>query len=294
MQKIVPNLWFDRNAEEAAEFYSSAFPEASITHTTYYPTEGLPDFQAEMAGEVLTVEFEIGGYRLVGINAGPEFPINPSVSFMLNFDPSVDSHAIDHLDALWAALSDGGQALMPLDTYDFSPHYGWIQDRYGVSWQLMLTNPEGDPRPFLIPSLMFGHTAEGRAGEAIEFYTSLFGGRIGTVTRYPQEAGAVAGNVMFADFQLFGQWFAAMDAADQTFTFTCGVSLQLDCADQAELDRYWEQLSSVPEAEQCGWCTDRFGLAWQVVPANLGELMSAPHAYSTLMDMKKIEIAGFG
>ncbi|MFZ1284913.1 MAG: VOC family protein [Propionicimonas sp.] len=294
MQRIVPNLWFDHTAAEAADFYTSVFPQGRVTHTQRYPTEGLADFQAELAGQVLMVEFELAGYRFIGINAGPEFPVNPSVSFMLNFDPSVDPQAREHLDELWAALSEGGQALMPLQEYDFSPHYGWVQDRYGVSWQLMLTNPSGDPRPFIVPSIMFGHTIQGRAKEGIDFYTSVFGGRIGTVALYPEQAGPVAGSVMFADFEVLGQWFAAMDAAGQDFTFNCGVSLMVECADQAELDRYWEQLSAVPEAEQCGWCADRFGLSWQLVPVNLGELMTAPDSFEKLMGMKKIEIAAFG
>jgi len=99
---------------------------------------------------------------------------------------------------------------------------------------------------------------------------------------------------MYADFRLRDQWFAAMDAADQTFTFTPGVSLLVWCDGQEELDRYWEQLSSVPEAEQCGWCVDKFGLSWQLVPDNLNELMTRPDAYATLMGLKKIEISAFG
>ncbi len=293
MQRIVPNVWFDHDAAEAAEFYAAIFPDGRVLDTQYYPNEGLLDFQAEMADKVLSARLELAGYQLTAINAGAEFPVNPSVSFLVNFDPSVDPQARGHLDDMWAALSDGGRALMPLQVYPFSPRYGWVQDRFGVSWQLMLTNPEGEPRPFIIPSLMFGHTVQGRAEEAIEFYTTLLAGRTGTVARYPREAGPVAGEVMFADFQMLDQWFAAMDAADQDFTFSPGVSLMLLCADQAELDRYWERLSAVPEAEQCGWCADKFGLSWQVVPGNMDELMTRPGAYASLMEMKKIEIAAF-
>lgn len=296
MQRIVPNLWFDHTAAEAAAFYTSVFPNARVTDTQYYPTDGLPDFQKDFAGDVLMVEFEIDGYRIIGINAGPEFPITPSLSFMLNFDPSRDEAAREHLDALWAALSDGGRALMPLGEYDFSPHYGWVQDRYGVSWQLILTDPGGDPRPFIVPSLLFGDGVQNRAGEALDFYAEVFPGtRKGTLVRYSEQVGpATPGAVMFADLEIGGQWFAFMDSGvDQGFSFTCGVSLMLECADQAELDRYWEQLSAVPEAEQCGWCADRFGVSWQVVPANLGELMQGPDAYQKLLEMKKIDITAF-
>jgi predicted 3-demethylubiquinone-9 3-methyltransferase (glyoxalase superfamily) len=294
MQRIVPNLWLDHAAAEAADFYTSVFPGGKVIETVHYPTEGLPDFQADMAGDVLTVEFELGGYRLIGINADATFRPNPSVSFFVNFDPSVDPDARRHLDELWAALSEGGKVLMELQEYPFSPHYGWVEDRYGVSWQLMLTDPDGDPRPFIIPSIMFGHTALGRAAEAMDYYTSVFGGRLGTVFPYPAEAGPMAGQVMFGEFQALDQWFATMDAADQDFTFTCGVSLMVYCHGQEELDRWWSQLSAVPDAEQCGWCADKFGLSWQLVPDNLDELMSKPGAFEKLMQMGKIEIAAFG
>ncbi len=296
MQRIVPNLWFDHQAAEAAAFYTNAFPDAWITETIHYPTEGLLDFQKEFAGDVLTVEFEIRGYRFIAINAGPEGSVNPSISFMLNFDPGVDPDARAHIDALWADLSEGGEALMPLGDYDFSSHYGWIKDKYGVTWQLMLTNPGSEPPPFLVPSLMFTEAVQNRAGEAIDYYTSVFGGQVGTVMHYPEEAdSAAAGGVMFGDFTLLDQWFAAMDSGvTHGFTFSFGVSLMVECADQAELDRYWSQLSSVPDAEQCGWCADKFGVSWQLVPANMAELMSKPGSYEKLMNMKKIEVAAFG
>lgn len=296
MQKIVPSLWFDHVAAEAANFYAEVLPGATVTDTQYYPTEGLLDFQQEFAGKELTVEFEVQGYRFVAINAGPQFRVNPSVSFMLNFDPSRDERAREHLDEAWAALSDGGSELMPLGEYEFSPHYGWIQDRFGVSWQLILTDAAGDPRPFVIPNLLFGGPAQNRAGEAMEYYTSVFeGARTGDVWRYPDAVGpAPAGSIMFGELNLFGQWFALMDSAvEQDFTFNPGVSLMLQCEDQEELDRYWHELSAVPEAEQCGWLVDRFGLSWQVVPANMGELMQAPGSFEKLMAMKEIEISAF-
>lgn len=294
MQKIVPNLWFDHTAEEAAQFYTSVFPNSRIVDVQRYPEDGLPDFQKEFAGQPVTVEFDLGGYRMVGINAGPEFRPNPSVSFFVNFDPSVDDHAREHLDELWAALTAEGSVLMPLQEYPYSQRYGWVEDKWGVSWQLMLTNPDGEPRPFIIPSLMFGSTVQGRAKEAVDYYLALFDGRPGTIAAYPAEAGPMSGQIMFADFQLLGQWLAVMDAADQDFTFSPGVSLLVYCHGQDELDRWWAELSAVPEAEQCGWCQDKFGLSWQLVPDNLDELMAGPDAYAKLMSMGKIEISAFG
>lgn len=152
VQKIVPNLWFDGNAREAAEFYVSVFSDGKIISTEYYPEtaeEGLADFQLQFAGKVLTVEFEIMGMRFVAINAGPEFKFNESVSFAV------------------------------------------------------------------------------------------------------------------------------------------------PCKDQGEIDYYWDKLSSVPEAEQCGWCKDKFGLSWQIVPADMSELMKKPGAFKTLMNQHKIVISEY-
>lgn len=297
MQKITPNLWFDGDAAEGGDFYASAFRGARAETTSHYPSEGLPDFQRGFAGKPLTVAVDIDGFSLLLINAGPTYRPNLSLSFMVNFDPSSDVAAEEHLDEVWTKLSEGGRVLMPLGEYPFSARYGWVEDRFGVSWQLILTDPEGEPRPFIMPAFLFGAAAQNRAREAIDYYTSVLpDARIGTMVDYPQQSGpAVAGAVMFADVTLAGQWFVAMDAAvAQSESFTPGISLSIECADQAEIDRLWGALSSVPEAEQCGWCVDRFGVSWQVVPENMDELMKAPGAYQAMLEMKKLVIDGFG
>lgn len=152
MQKITPNLWFDGNAKEAAEFYVSVFPNSKIVSTSYYPSseeEGLADFQKDLAGKVLTVDFELFGQRFTAINAGPEFKFNESVSFLIT------------------------------------------------------------------------------------------------------------------------------------------------CEDQEEIDYYFEKLSSVPESEICGWCKDKYGLSWQVIPKGMDELIKKPGGFAKMMKMKKIIIADF-
>ncbi|HSW99099.1 MAG TPA: VOC family protein [Candidatus Saccharimonadales bacterium] len=151
-QTITPNLWFDGNAQEAVDFYLSAFPDGKILSTEHYPDstdDGLADFQKNLAGKVLTIEFELAGQQFTAINAGPEFKFNEAVSFAVT------------------------------------------------------------------------------------------------------------------------------------------------CKDQAEIDRLWEKLSSVPASEQCGWCKDKYGLSWQIVPENMGELMKKPGAFARMMQMKKIVIADF-
>lgn len=292
MQKIIPHLWFDKEAKQAAAFYCDAFPNAAITQTTVlHDTPG---------GDSEIVSFSLGGQDFMAISAGPLFKINPSISFILNFDPLQDDQAREHLEALWEKLSAGGTALMPLQEYSFSKLYGWVQDKYGVSWQLMLTNPEGEPRPFITPSLMFAGKNTNRAEEAVQFYLSVFkNAKQGTLARYLEDTGpAKKDALMFTDFMLEDQWFAAMDSGvEQGFTFNEAVSLLISCETQEEIDYYWEKLSAVPEAEQCGWLKDTFGVSWQVSPAILDTMMregspeQAARVTEAFLQMKKFDIA---
>jgi predicted 3-demethylubiquinone-9 3-methyltransferase (glyoxalase superfamily) len=212
----------------------------------------------------------------MAISAGPLFKFNPSVSFILNFDPSTDEQARNNLDALWAKLSPGGTPLMPLDKYPFSEHYGWIQDKYGVSWQLILTDPKGEERPFVTPSLLFVGANCGKAEEASDFYLSVFKHtKRGVIARYPQgQEPDKQGTIMFTDFMLENQWFAAMDSAhEHKFSFNEAISFIVSCGDQAEIDYYWEKLSAVPASEQCGWLKDKYGLSWQITPSEMDRMM---------------------
>lgn len=269
MQKIVPHLWYDKEAKEAAEFYASVFPNSKVTSVrTIHNTP---------SGDCDIVSFEVMGYQFMSISAGPYFKLNPAISFMVNFDPSKDPEAKTHLDSVWAKLIDGGKILMPLGTYPFSAHYGWVEDKYGVSWQLILTNPEGEDRPTIIPSMLFVKEMVGKTEEATDFYLSVFkNAKRGALVRWP--AGMEPereGAVMFTDFMLEGQWFAAMDSAqNHEFAFSEAVSLVVKCDTQEEIDDYWEKLSAVPEAEQCGWLKDKYGVSWQIVPAEMDTMMS--------------------
>jgi predicted 3-demethylubiquinone-9 3-methyltransferase (glyoxalase superfamily) len=301
MQKITPHLWFDKEAIEAAEFYASVFPDSKVTSKT--------QIHNTPSGDVDTVAFTVMGFNFMAISAGPLFKINPSISFMVNFDPSQDERARERIDEIWNQLIDGGKALMPLDTYPFSERYGWVEDKYGVSWQLIFTNPEGEERPLIIPSLLFVSEGNERAEEATDFYLSVFKNapatssgqaKRGAIARYPAGVeGGKEGTVMFTDFALEGQWFAAMDASSDVhkFAFNEAVSLMVYCKDQAEIDYYWEKLSAVPESEQCGWLKDRYGVSWQIVPENMEEMMQKgskeqiDRVTQAFLKMKKFDLA---
>lgn len=293
MQHIIPHLWFDKEAKEAADFYVSAFGNGSaVTHVS--------TLRNTPSGDCDTVAFDLGGHSFMAISAGPYFTRNPSVSFMVNFDPSREADARTRLDTLWETLSEGGKALMPLDAYPFSERYGWVQDKYGVSWQLILTDPQGDDRPLIIPSLLFVGDVCGKAEEAIDFYASVFkNAKRGATAYYP--AGMEPdkeGTLMFGDFQLENQWFAAMDSARMhDFGFNEAISLLVRCDTQDEIDRYWKALSAVPEAEQCGWLKDKYGLSWQIAPAALHEMLRdgdqerVDRVTQAFLQMKKFDLA---
>lgn len=250
-----------------------------------YPEEGVLDFQRSLAGETLTITLEIAGFQFILLNAGDEFRPTPALNFMLNFDPILGPDMGELQKLIWDRLCEDGRVLMDLGPYPFSGSYGWVEDRYGVSWQLILTNPEGEPRPFIVPSLMFGAREQNRAAAAQERWVEIFpNSRLGARAMYPEPTGpAVEGAVMFSEFQLAGLWLSAMDSAvEQPESFTPGISLLFAARDQQELDRIWTELSAVPEAEQCGWLTDEFGVSWQIVPDNIKELMKRPGAFGKI------------
>jgi predicted 3-demethylubiquinone-9 3-methyltransferase (glyoxalase superfamily) len=284
MQKITPHLWFDTEAVEAADFYSSTLPDSKVTNvTTIHNTP---------SGDTDIVSFELMGQPFMAISAGPLFKFTPAVSFLISCTTK------EEVDALWARLSEGGSVLMPLDSYPFSERYGWTEDRYGLSWQLMLGGEERGVQR-ITPALMFVGEACGKAEEAINLYTSVFpNSEIGPILRYgKEEEPDEEGTIKYASFLLDGQGFAAMDSArDHDFGFNEAISLIVNCETQEEIDHYWT-LSAVPEAEQCGWLKDRYGLSWQVVPSAMDEMLrdgtreQIARVTESFLQMKKFDLA---
>jgi predicted 3-demethylubiquinone-9 3-methyltransferase (glyoxalase superfamily) len=248
--------------------------------------------------EIFTVE--LLGQEFTLINAGPLFKFNPSVSFLV---PCITK---EEVDSSWKELSRGGTVLMELAEYPFSEKYGWTQDKYGVSWQVMLMGGGGEGeqkiKQRIIPTLMFVGKQCGKAEEAINFYASVFdNARVGDILHYSKgEEPDKEGTVKHAAFILEGQEFAAMDSArGHKFAFNEAISLMVHCQTQNEIDRYWEKLSADPKAEQCGWLKDKYGLSWQIVPNLMDEMLTEDNdrnknkiarVTEAFLQMKKLDI----
>ncbi len=284
MQKITPHLWFDKEAKEAAKFYTSVFKDSKINNTT--------TLHNTPSGTVDIVTIELLGQEFTLISAGPLFKFNPSVSFL------VACKTKDEVDALWEKLSEGGTALMELGEYPFSERYGWVQDRYGLSWQVMFMGGRKIKQK-ITPTLMFVGKQCGKAEEAINFYATVFhNAKVGDILRYSKgEEPDKEGTIKHAAFALEGQEFAAMDSARvHNFAFNEAISFMVHCETQEEIDYYWGKLSADPKAEQCGWLKDKYGVSWQIVPTIMDEMLKdkdkekLARVTEAFLKMKKFDI----
>lgn len=285
MQKIIPHLWFDKEAKEAADLYVSTFPNSKVKSATM--------LHNTPSGSVGIVTFELLGLEFQAINAGPLFKFNPSVSF------HVICKSKEEVDGIWKKLSPGGKALIELGAYPFSERYGWVQDKYGLSWQIFYA---GGPnvKQKITPVIMFVGGVCGKAEEAVNFWTSIYPElKIDTLQRYGKgEVPDREGTLKYGSFSLFGKEFGAMDSAhEHPFMFNEAISFIVKCSTQEEIDNYWHKLSAVPEAEQCGWLKDQYGFSWQVVPDGMDKLLGDKDKEKTdrvtqaFLVMKKLDIA---
>lgn len=286
MQKITPHLWFDTEAKEAAEFYVSVFGNDS-------KVKNVNTLHNTPSGTVDIVSFELSGQEFMAISAGPLFKFNPSVSF------SVTCKTKDEVDELWEKLSKNGMVLMELGAYPFSERYGWLQDKYGLSWQLIVMK-DIEIKQKITPMIMFVGDVCGRAEEAINFYVSVFrNAKVGNIFRYAKsQEPDKEGTVDHASFTLEDQQFAAMDSARiHHFNFNEAISFIVNCKTQEEIDYYWEKLSADLKAEQCGWLKDKFGLSWQITPVVMNEMLASndekkiARVTEAFLKMKKFNIA---
>ncbi|HQR94301.1 MAG: hypothetical protein B7Y15_00620 [Bacteroidetes bacterium 24-39-8] len=269
-EKTYPCLWFDGQAKAAATFYCSVFPNASILQES-----------------PMVVNWELNGQRFMGLNGGPMFQLNASISVFANFDN------IEALNLAWEKLVDGGSVLMPIDKYPWSERYGWLKDKFGLTWQLMLSDNN-----LLLPSMLFSNMQFGNAQSAMQFYTSIFpSSGIDVTELYGPENPEQAGKLMFGQMHLMDKPIILMDGpGDHYFQFNEALSFVVQCENQAEIDKYWNSLiANGGQESMCGWLKDKFGVSWQIIPASLSKLMSHSNngqkVMEALLKMRKLEIA---
>jgi len=294
MQKITPFLWFDSNAEEAVHFYTSHFKNSSIGKFSRYDKAGAAA-SGRPEGSVMTASFKLSGQDFTAINGGSHFKFNPSISFFVVFETEAE------IVNLWEKFNAGGMVLMELGKYDWSESYGWIQDKFGLSWQISL-GPKSDLGQWITPALLFVGKQHGQAEEAVRFYMSVFkNSSLEGILRYQAGDDEPAGTVKHAQFKLNDQVFMAMDSSfDHKFQFNEAISFVVNCDSQKEVDYYWAKLREGGDenAQQCGWLKDKFGVSWQIVPSVLFTFLQdkdpakSQRVMQAMLQMKKIEIAG--
>ncbi len=272
-QNIYPCLWFNGQAKEATVFYCNVFQDCRILDENN-----------------LVITFAAANEKFMCLNGGPDYKINPAVSFFVFVNNE------EEIDYTWNKLVKGGQVLMELNKYPWSEKYGWVQDQYGVSWQLFL-KPEQKQAQQIVPAFMFTGAVSSKAEEAIKYYVDLFPeSEVDQLNKYEAGENDKEDNIKHGTFTLNRHPFIAFDSSyDHGFSFNEGVSFVVSCKDQREIDLYWDKLSSDGEPGQCGWLKDKYGISWQIVPSALHELMRDPEkrkrVIDALMKMKKMDIA---
>jgi len=269
---IKPCLWFDNNAREAAEFYCSLFKNSKITSENQF-----------------MVAFDLNGAEIMGMNGGPMYKINPSISLFAVCE------SIDKTNQLWDKLFNGGSEMMTIDKYPWSERYGWLIDKFGMTWQISVVNNPED-KESIRPSMLFTNDLFGKAESAINFYKTIFNNSETEIILHYPEGDVNAGKVLYSEFKLNNYGIIAMDGPGvHDFSFNEGVSFMVECNTQDEIDHYWSKLTEGGHENRCGWLKDRFGVCWQIVPAVLGKLMSDPDKAArvgpVLMKMVKLDLA---
>jgi predicted 3-demethylubiquinone-9 3-methyltransferase (glyoxalase superfamily) len=291
MQKITPFLWFEKDMNAVVDYYASIFPDVS--------TSSSGELENTPSGTVQMKSISIFGTRFDLMTAGPYLSFNPTVSFIISCESQ------DEAQDLWNKIIKEGKELMPMQSYDFAPMFGWAQDKYGVSWQIMYMNGE---KPTNLPvqvgkivsTLMFCGDVCGRAEEAMNFYVSIFpNSHVDYSSPYDgsEPVDDDRAKTKHAGFTLDGTRFSVLDSGRKSpLTFQQAISFVVYCDNQKEIDYYWEKLTDGGAEVQCGWLNDKFGVPWQIVPKRMTEMMSTgtpeqiARVTEAFMKMKKFDI----
>ena len=270
-KSIYPCLWFDNNAQQAASFYCEVFQDAAILESNQMVTK-----------------LKAGGIELMLLNGGPKYKMTPAVSYFVYCNGEAE------INRLYEVLKENGSVLMPLAKYEWSPRYAWVQDKFGVNWQLDVEDINSKQK--IVPNLLFVNEKNKNVSAARAFYIKTFANSMELMDMpYPPAAGMGNGTLLFAQFKLNGFIINAMSSTLQhDYDFTPGNSFVVECDDQQEIDYLWETLGAGGRYDMCGWLSDQYGVSWQVVPSILPELMKdpqkAPGVIQAFLKMQKFDI----
>jgi len=234
--------------------------------------------------------WELCGQKFMGLDGGSKFKPNPSLSFFVTCETN------EEVDAIWEKLKQDAKIMMNLDKYDWSEYYGFLEDKFGISWQVFKGN-YSEVNQQIVPCFLFTDHRFGKANEAVNFYTSVFSNsKIDGILYYSEEEMHQKQIVKHAQFALDGTVFMAMDGAgEHNFSFNEAISFVINCDTQEQIDYFWNSFTKDGgEESMCGWCKDKFGFSWQIVPSILGELMSEPErgqrVMAAFLKMRKFDI----
>lgn len=283
MKKIIPHLWFDTQAKEATAFYATLFENSKI--------DNVSTIKDTPSGDCDIVSFTLADQKFMAISAGPYFKFTPAISFFVVFDSEAE------IQKVWDALVDGGTVMMPFQTYPWATKYGWLSDKYGVSWQLSMSDNHKLAQK-ITPMLMFTKEKAGMVKDAIVDYTSIFpNSKIDMMVPYDKGDGDTEGFIKHARFTLNGYDLTAMESTGpHNFTFNESISFIVKCENQEEIDFLWQKLSADPKSEQCGWLKDKYGVSWQITPTAMDAMMASGdqekinRVTQAFLKMKKFDI----
>ena len=272
-KEIYPCLWFDGQAKAAAEFYGNVFPDSKI-----------------ISHNPMVTMWELYGQKFMGLDGGPLFKANSSISFFVTCETN------DEVDDIWNKLSGNAKIMMPLTRYDWSEYYGFLTDQFGISWQVY-KGKMSEVNQKIVPCFLFTDQHFGKANEAVHFYSSTFSNsKIEGILLYDEKEIPRKNIVKHSQFVINGNVFMAMDGpGTHNFSFNEAISFVINCDTQEQIDYYWSTFTEDGGKEgNCGWCKDKFGVSWQIVPSILGELMNDPErsqrVTKAFMQMKKFDI----
>lgn len=281
LDKIVPHLWFENEAKEAAEFYLSIFENSKILLSTVI--RGTPSGNSEFI--ILSLE----GRQFMFISAGKSgFSFNGTVSF------SICCSSIEEVEYYYNKLAV--KEIMKLDSYHFSEKYAWVVDKYGVHWQMVYLK-DVQIKDKIIPSVLFSGSNTGKAKEALQYYKDIF--KVETeplIILYGDREPERADMVSYSEINLLGKSFSLMDTCPKLdIEFNESISFLINCDTQEEIDYYWDKLSAIEQ--ECGWVKDKFNFSWQIYPVLMDHIYSKgtdeqiERVIQAIMKMKKFIIA---